>query len=164
MGKIRPLGKDLQKLAEKMINQTTLPQIGIEIIPLGISKANFVTKAQKASEVTQYLAKKDNAVIMLLYEDAFNKVDEKTQELWIESALSTISYDDEKDKISTTVPMITIPIDMYHKFKNIAVNAAELAVLTLQGIAQEEKDAKEAKKAEKEEKKRLKQEQKLKEN
>ena len=85
-------------------------------------------------------------VVVALYEDAFDRVDEQTQEIWIRSLLVQISYDLDKDKIVITKPELNVPLGLYHKFGNIALEKAELALLTLQQIADEEKERKEAKK------------------
>jgi ribosome-associated protein len=50
----------------------------------------------------------------------------------------------EKDKISLTTPTVSVPLGYYQKFGNIAVQKAELALLTIQQIQDEEKQRKEA--------------------
>ena len=88
-----------------------------------------------------------------MYEDLFDKVDPETQDYWIESLLSQISYDSEKDKVVITKPELSINREMYHKYKNVAVQKEELAVLTIQQIADEKKKEKEEAKARRLEKK-----------
>jgi hypothetical protein len=81
-------------------------------------------------------------VAIALYQKAFEEVDEETQNLWIESLLNQVSYDMEKDKIVITKPELNIGIGTYRKYGNIAVQKAELAVLTVQGIIEREKEEK----------------------
>ena len=67
--------------------------------------------------------------------------------------MAQISYDYEKDKIVINKPDINIPLGVYRKYGNIAAQKAELALMTIDQIAQEEEAAKqvekEAKKANK---------------
>jgi hypothetical protein len=77
--------------------------------------------------------------------------------LWLESALTKVSYDTEKDKLVIGgEPTITVPLGMYHKYDKLAVDMAELEQLTLQQIRDEEEEEKERRKAEKKEKKQKK--------
>ena len=75
-------------------------------------------------------------------EDAFDRVDEATQVMWLRSELSKVSYDSEKDKVVIGAPMISVPLYFYQKFGNVALQNAELALHTIQQLEDEEKQRK----------------------
>jgi hypothetical protein len=131
-----------------------LTQMGVEFQALNAKKAKEVVKVSKASEITEILSNKESLVIVIVYEDAFDRVDEKTRWMWIRMALDCVSYDPEKDKISLTTPVVSVPLGFYHKYGNVAVQNAELALLTIQQIQDQEKERKEAEKALKKSKKK----------
>ena len=60
--------------------------------------------------------------------------------------LAQISYDYDKDKIVINKPDINIPLCVYRKYGNIAAQKVELALMTIDQIAQEEEAAKQAEK------------------
>jgi hypothetical protein len=60
----------------------------------------------------------------------------------------------EKDKISLNTPIVAVPLGYYQKYGNVAVQKAELALLTIQQIQDEEKERKAAEKALKKSKKK----------
>ena len=98
---------------------------------------------------------KEDLIVISIYERAFDMVDEETKRLWIENAIEPIYYDIEKDKVVIeNGPSITVGLGMYHKYKNTIVDKLELAALTLQQIADEEKQKKEQEKAAKKANKR----------
>ena len=82
-------------------------------------------------------------------------VDDETKRLWVENALNPVRYDIEKDKVTIGgEPTITVDLGMYHTYKGVIVEKLELAALTLQQIADEEKARKEQEKAAKKSKKK----------
>ena len=77
-------------------------------------------------------------VVVIIYEEAFDRVEEKDRWMWIRMALDCVSYDMEKDKISLNTPIVAVPLGYYQKYGNVAVQKAELALLTIQQIQDEE--------------------------
>lgn len=137
---------DLEKLVQEVAQEMGLTQMGVEFQALNAKKAKEIVKVSKANEVTEILSDKENLVVVIAYEEAFDRVDEKTRWMWIRMALDCVSYDPEKDKISLSTPTITVPLGFYQKYGNVAVQNAELALLTIQQIQDEEKERKEAEK------------------
>ena len=90
---------------------------------------------------------------VLVYEEAFDKVEEKDQWMWVRQALARVSYDLEKDKVSLNVPMLSVPLEFYQKYGNIAMQNAELGLLVIQQLQDEERERKEQEKASKKRKK-----------
>ena len=72
----------------------------------------------------------------------------------IESLLSQVFYDSEKEKISIIKPELNVGLGMYHKYKEVAVQKLELAYYTLQQLEEKRKEEKAAKKAAREAKKK----------
>jgi hypothetical protein len=147
MAKMTMASPDTEKLVQEVAQEMGLIQMGVEFQALNIKKAKEVVKVQKASEVTEILSDKENLVVVICYEEAFDRVEEKERWMWIRQALDKVSYDPEKDKISLTTPMVSVPLGYYQKYGNVALQNAELALLTIQQIEDEEKQRKEAEKA-----------------
>lgn len=147
MAKLTIASPDLEKLVQEVAQEMGLTQMGVEFQALNAKKAKEIVKVSKANEVTEILSDKENLVVVIAYEEAFDRVDEKTRWMWIRMALDCVSYDPEKDKISLSTPTITVPLGFYQKYGNVAVQNAELALLTIQQIQDEEKERKETEKA-----------------
>jgi hypothetical protein len=81
-------------------------------------------------------------------------VEEKQRWMWIRQALDVISYDSEKDKVSLTAPMVSVPLGFYQTYGNVALQNAELALLTIQQISDEERERKEQEKMMKKQKRK----------
>ena len=148
------MGKYSKDLDENLINKVKnmaiasgLKQFGIEIETIRLKKSkNSIGEVIKGNDLVQYYAGREDVVVIALYEDAFDIVDEDTQNIWIEGLFSQISYDIEKGKLSIVKPEIQISEGMYEKYKNIAVDKARLAVMTLEQIKEKEEELKQQKK------------------
>jgi hypothetical protein len=136
-------------------NQTSLGNfIEIEVYNIKKSKKEVI-KVQKANEYVELALDKEDVIAVSIYEEAFDMVDEQTKRLWIENAFSQVHYDPEKDNITIGgEPTITLSLGMYHKYKDVIIQKLELAALTLQQIADKEKEKKAAEKALKKSKKK----------
>lgn len=145
---------EIQELVENVAKEMGLTEMGIEFQALNVSRAKEVVKVQKASEVTEILSNKETLIIVIVYEEAFNRVTEKDRWMWIRQALDRISYDMEKDKVSLVTPMVSVPLGFYQKYGNVALENAELALLTIQQIEDEAKQRKVEKAKAKSKKKR----------
>ena len=84
-----------------------------------------------------------------MYEEAFDHLDEKNKKLLIKDALNVITYDSEKDKISIGVPQIVVTVGGRQTYGDDLINASEMAVLAIQQIEDEKREAKEEEKARK---------------
>ena len=78
--------------------------------------------------------------------ELFEVLDEQSQDILIESLLSRVYYDSEKEKIVINKPELNVELGMYHKYKDIAVQKLELAYYTLKQIEDKKKQEKESKK------------------
>lgn len=128
--------------------------VDFQVFNLKKSKKEVI-KVQKANEIVELALEKEDVVVVSIYEKAFDMVDDQTKELWIENALNPVHYDMEKDKVIIGgEPTITVDLGMYHTYKDVIIQKLELAALTLQQIADAEKEKKAQEKAMKKNKKK----------
>lgn len=128
--------------------------VEFQVLNLKKSKKEVI-KVQKANEIVELALEKEDVVVVSIYEKAFDMVDDQTKELWIENALNPVHYDMEKDKVIIGgEPTITVDLGMYHTYKDVIIQKLELAALTLQQIADAEKEKKAQEKAMKKNKKK----------
>ena len=106
-----------------------------------------VIKIKKTSEPMEVSLDGEDMIDVYLFEKAFDLVEEKDKHFWIENALSQIGYDIDKSKVVIGKdPTINVPLGMYNKYKEIAINELQLAALTIQQIKDKEKTEKEERK------------------
>lgn len=141
-------------LVNKVAKRKSLANfIDFQVFNLKKSKKEVI-KVQKANEIVELALEKEDVVVVSIYEKAFDMVDEQTRELWIENALNPVHYDMDKDKVVIGGdPTITVDLGMYHTYKDVIIQKLELAALTLQQIADQEKEKKAQEKALKKSKK-----------
>jgi len=157
------MAKYSNDLSDNLVNKVKsiavtqgLTDSGIEVWPLALNKiGKDVGVIVKGSDLTNLKAGK-NVVAVALLEEAFNRVDDKTQNMWIEGLLSQVYYDAEKEKIKIEKPEITITTGMYNRYQGLAVDMAVLGQLTIEQLREEEQERKEQEKMLKKEKKQRK--------
>ena len=107
-----------------------------------------VIKVQKASELVELALEKEDVVVISIYEEAFDLQTDEVKRLWIENAINQVRYDSEKDKfIIGDEPTIVVDLGMYRKYGDTLIKTLELQALTLQQIADAEKQKKADEKA-----------------
>ena len=149
----KDLNENLVNKVKALAASYSLTDSGVKVEAVALNKVGKdVVEIAKGNDVTKLFSDKDVVVIALL-EEAFLSVDDKTQNMWIESALSQIYYDSEKEKIKIEKPEITVTAGMYNKYKGLAVDMAVLAQLTIEQIREQEKERKEQEKLLRKEKK-----------
>lgn len=116
----------------------------VDLKLLGVPKAKEVIKVQKTNPQAEYLGKCPDSIIVTVFEQAFERLDDRAKKLLAEDALSLVSYDDEKDKIIVGAPQIVVTVGGRQKYGEELINVAESAVLTIQQIAEEEAEKKAA--------------------
>lgn len=137
------LAEKIQKIAAEL-NLTRY----VDIQPRYLKKPmrNNVGGVWKWNDVSETLTNRDNTVIVGIYGEAFDRVDEETQDFWIRNVLSQIEYDFDKDKITTNKDLITIPLSVYQNYGEKAVQKKELEIHTINMLLEEEKERKQAEK------------------
>lgn len=144
MGKFsRDLDESLEKKVKTLAREMHITDWGINVEAIRLKKSKKeVGTVLKANDLVTLFTGDESLVAVALYEEALNRMDSQNQDLIIRSLLSQISYDADKDKIVITKPELQISLGMYRQFGDIAVKSAELQLLTLAQIADEEKEKK----------------------
>lgn len=149
----RELDEALEKKVKELASAAGLREQGITIEPIALNSKKSYGEVIKANELVTLFTGDSDMVCVAINERLFLELDDQSQTVLIESLLSQIWYDDEKDKIVITKPELNVGLGMYHKYKEIAVQKLELAYYTLQQLEEKKKAEKEAKKAAKKNKK-----------
>jgi hypothetical protein len=148
--KLFETSKDIADLAQEKWENTGLAQMGIELKVISTPKAKSILKVQRANATTNYLTKKD--VILIVFEEAFDRLTEEHKNLLMEGAISNISYDTDKDKLNVESDFAREIFRMRRKYQNY-VDVAEESYIVIETIEEEEKQRKEAERLAKKEKK-----------
>ena len=149
--KLFETSKDIADLAQEKWESTGLAQMGIELKVISTPKAKSILKVQRANATTNYLTKKD--VILIVFEEAFDRLTEEHKNLLMEGAISNISYDTDKDKLNVDSDLAREIFRMRRKYQNY-VDVAEESYIVIETIEEEERQRKEAERLAKREKKK----------
>lgn len=147
--KIFETSGDIVELANDRFEDTGLPQLGVDLKVLSVTKAKSILKVQRANATTHFLTKKD--VVLTVYEEAFDRLSDEYKNILMIGALSNISYDTEKDKLNVEGDFAKEIIRMRRHYPNY-VDIAETAYMVVEQIEDEEKRKKEEEKLAKKEK------------
>ena len=148
--KLFETSKDIADLAQEKWENTGLAQMGIELKVISTPKAKSILKVQRANATTNYLTKKD--VILIVFEEAFDRLTEEHKNLLMEGAISNISYDTDKDKLNVESDFAREIFRMRRKYQNY-VDVADESYIVIETIEEEEKQRKEAERLAKKERK-----------
>lgn len=150
----RELDEDLVKRVKDKANEMGFRERGItvEAIKLNKSKTN-VGEVVKPNDLAKLFLADDYLIVIALYEDAFDLVDDQTKDIWIETLLDQVVYDSEKDKINIEKPELSFSVGMYHKYKEVLPQKMELAYYTIKQIEEKKREEKLEKKEAKKSKK-----------
>ncbi len=148
--KIFETSADIADLAQEKFENTGLAQIGIDLKVLSVTKSKSILKVQRANATTHFLTKKD--VVLLVYEEAFDRLSDEHKHILMEGAISNISYDTEKDKLNVDNDFSREIFRMRRKYTNY-VDIAEESYIVIEQIEDEEKQRKEEERLAKKEKK-----------
>ena len=144
-------------LDEKYVNkvkmlstQFGLRESGVRLEAIRMRKGKTYGEVKKAGEVGD-LFTGQNLVVVALYEEVFDRLDEKIQDVLIENLLEQIYVQEKEDGTSIKIekPQLNLGIQTYHKYGNIATQNLEAVLLVLDQMTEQEKAEKEARKEEK---------------
>lgn len=142
----------LEKKVKDLAAAAGLREQGITIEPIALNSKKSYGEVIKANELVTLFTGDSDMVCVAINERLFLELDDQSQNVLIESLLSQVWYDSEKEKIMINKPELQVGLGMYHKYKEIAVQKLELAYYTLQQLEERKKAEKEAKKAQKKQK------------
>lgn len=163
MAKFFKADESIVKLVDQISKELGFDQYGIDFETLDVVNLKEVVKVVKANEYAEYLSSRENLILILVNGEAFDMLPETPAEgemdnryMWLRLAMDQISYDSEKDKITIGCPSITVPIGVYERYKNAAVDSALLAQYTLAQMAEKKAQERAERAAQKKEGKRKK--------
>lgn len=148
MAKIFSTDEEIVQLVQDEFEETGLPQLGVNIKVMSVTKANEITKVSRASATTQHLTHTSDLVTLFIYEEAFDRLTDEYKKLLIKGALSNVSYDTEKDKLNVDTTRYGEFVRMRRTNPEYA-DAIETGFLVIEQIADEEKERKESEKKQK---------------
>lgn len=143
MAKIFETSQDIVELAQEKFEDTGLPQMGIDLKVLSVTKAKNVLKVSRAGAILHNLTNKD--VILVIYEEAFDRLSDEFKDKLMEGVFSNVSYDTEKDKLNVDGDIAKEMFRMRRKYENY-VDVMETSYLVMEQIEEEEKQRKEEEK------------------
>ena len=144
--KIFKTSEDIAQLALQKFDETNLPQIGINLKVLSTTKSKNVLKVSRANAILNTLT--NNDVILVVYEEAFDRLSDEFKEKMMEGVFSNVSYDTEKDKLNVESDIAKEIFRMRRKYENY-VDILESGYLVVEQIEDEEKRRKEEEKLKK---------------
>ena len=143
MSKIFETSEDLANLGQSKFIETGLSDVGIRLKVLSLTKSNVAAKVQKANATTNFISHGQIDLVLYLYEDVLDRLDEDTRARLIEGALSNAYYDSDKDKLNIDNSPFGEVIRMSKKYPNY-IQDLETVQLTIEQILEEEKERKAA--------------------
>ena len=146
-------GDPIAAKIERISNELGISRY-VDIAPRYLSKPlkNNVGAVYKWNDISETLTGQ-NTIIVAVYGDAFDRVDDETQDFWLINLISQIEYDFDKDKVVINKNLITVPLCVYQKYEKLAIDKKELEVHVLNQLAEEEKEKKQMEKEMKKKKK-----------
>ncbi len=141
---------DIKESIEKVWENTSLPQMGINLEIISTSKAKQILKVQRANATTNFLTKND--IIITVFEEAFDRLSDDFKYKLVEGCLSSVSYDTEKDKLLVETDIAKEIFRMRRHYENY-VDIMEASYAVIEQIEDEEKRRKEEEKLKKAEEK-----------
>lgn len=143
MAKLFDTTEEYAELIHDQFDKTGLGPMGINLKVLSISKQKEIIKVSKTSATTAFLTHND--IQVTLFEEAFERLPEDMRIRLVETALSNVWYDSDKDKLNVeTNPFVQI-FNMRRKYPTI-VDDLEAAHLAIKQLEDEEKERKAAEK------------------
>ena len=146
MAKLFETSKDIAELAQDKFEDTGLAQMGINLKVVSTPKAKTVLKLTRANATTHFLTQKD--VILLIYEEAFDRLPDAAKNVLMEGALSNVSYDTDKDRLNVDNDIAREIFRMRRKYEDY-VDMLETSYMLIEQIEDEERRRKEEEKLKK---------------
>ena len=143
MAKIFETSEDIAQMIYDKFDETGLGSMGITIKVLSTTKQKDILKVSKTSPTTAFMTHKD--IQVMVFEEALDRLPHDMQERLVETVLSNVWFDSDKDKLNVeSNPFIQI-FNMRKKYPCI-VDDLETSYLTIKQLEDEEKEKKQAEK------------------
>jgi hypothetical protein len=115
--------------------------VGLRV--LSTKKAKNVLKVLRANAIVHGVTKDD--VVLIIYEEAFDRLPEEYKEKLMEGVFSNVSYDADKDRLNVESDIAKEMFRMRRKYENY-VDIVETSYIAVEQIEEEEKQRKEEEK------------------
>jgi len=152
MAKFFELSNENEEIVQEIFQNTGMHNY-MNLMIIGTAKSKELIKISKANPLAEYAGKCPDTVVCVIYEEAFDRLDEDTKRLLVTDAFNVVFYDSEKDKINIGAPQIVVTVTGRNKYGDKLIDAAETGVLAIQQLEEEKKEQKELEKASKKAKK-----------
>ena len=142
MDRIFETSQDILDLARAKFEDAGLVHtVGLRV--LSTKKAKNVLKVLRANAIVHGVTKDD--VVLIIYEEAFDRLPEEYKEKLMEGVFSNVSYDADKDRHNVESDIAKEMFRMRRKYENY-VDMMETSYIVIQQIEDEEKQRKEEEK------------------
>lgn len=135
------ISDETKEMVKRIALEMGLNDTMVTIKPCNIKKSKTeVITVVKPNEASKFLIKDENVIVVAVHQQAFDLVDEQTQELWIKNALIQVKYDIDKDKVSINKPEIMLSKELYMTYGKVLVDKLVLANEVLSQINDTEEE------------------------
>lgn len=145
MAKIFETSKEFLELAQSKFEDAGLMHT-VSLRVLSTKKSKNVLKVSRANAILNGVTQDD--VVLVIYEEAFDRLSDEFKEKLMEGVFSNVSYDSEKDKVIVENDIAKEIFRMRRKYDNY-VDILESSYVAMEQIEEEEKQRKEEEKARK---------------
>jgi hypothetical protein len=143
--KIFETSKEFLELAQSKFEDAGLMHT-VSLRVLSTKKSKNVLKVSRANAILNGVTQDD--VVLVIYEEAFDRLSDEFKEKLMEGVFSNVSYDADKDKVIVENDIAKEIFRMRRKYENY-VDILETAYVAIEQIEEEEKQRKEEEKARK---------------
>jgi hypothetical protein len=163
MAKLFKTSDDIFEEINKVWSETDCSQIGVRLKVISTQKAKQILKLSKASATTEYLIREQDVLTLVVYEEAWDRLNDEAKQLLLNGVFSVVYYDTEKEHLILDNTPYADLFNMRHakdskgeEYLDRYDNALEASSLVISQIEDEEKKKKEEEKERKAEERALK--------
>lgn len=138
--------EEVERLVSNIADETGISKIRT-IVTAITPKSKKLIEIKVCPPFGEYVAKKQGVIGVIVYEQAFERLSTRQQEILIRDTFNMIQYDFDKDKVTIGCPQIVISQDGRSTWGDELINAAEASLIAMQQIEEERKEEKERAKA-----------------
>ena len=140
-----PMSQDIQNLIIDTMerdNPYLTSTIGDDIVYLGTSKQSSVINITKSSPLLNYIANKEEMIFVIIYEEAFDRLELDQQKLIIANALNSIEVNSETGKTTIKKGGCGLDEGIYLKYREKVVLSIFAGDHVIRQIEEEKKEEK----------------------
>lgn len=140
--KIFKTSEDIVQFVEEQFNKTGLNDEGVVCNIMSVTKSKNIIEVKAITETEKFKThNSSDGINIVIYETAFDRLTDVIKEALVEGALSKVSYNLEKEKLTIDTSPYGEVLRMRNKYPEY-LDYIETALLTIEQIAEEEKEAK----------------------